>query len=71
MIHNPTSAGAEVPGDVQRYDMYIGGGTHTPVSGEYIPTDNPYTGKVGTKKKGRHEKAVALKQLGLHFGCGR
>jgi acyl-CoA reductase-like NAD-dependent aldehyde dehydrogenase len=46
MIHNPTSADAEVSDDVQRYDMYIAGSRHKPASGQYIPTDNPYTGRV-------------------------
>ncbi|MGF7136042.1 acyl-CoA reductase-like NAD-dependent aldehyde dehydrogenase [Paraburkholderia sp. EB58] len=46
MIHNPISADAEVSDDVQRYDMYIAGSRHKPASGQYIPTDNPYTGRV-------------------------
>jgi (Z)-2-((N-methylformamido)methylene)-5-hydroxybutyrolactone dehydrogenase len=28
------------------YDLYIDGNPHKPVSGEYIDSDNPYTGKV-------------------------
>ena len=31
---------------MERFDMYIGGATVPPSSGEYIPTDNPYTGEV-------------------------
>ena len=35
-----------MPGDVKRYEMYISGGMCPPASGEYMPTDNPYSGKV-------------------------
>jgi acyl-CoA reductase-like NAD-dependent aldehyde dehydrogenase len=28
------------------YDHWIGGASHPPSSGEYLPTDNPYTGEV-------------------------
>jgi (Z)-2-((N-methylformamido)methylene)-5-hydroxybutyrolactone dehydrogenase len=43
---SPASTSAEASGKLKRYDLHIGGRISRPVGGEYIHTDNPYTGKV-------------------------
>ena len=43
---SPASTSAEALGKLKRHDLLIGGSISPPVGGEYILTDNPYTGKV-------------------------
>jgi (Z)-2-((N-methylformamido)methylene)-5-hydroxybutyrolactone dehydrogenase len=43
---SPASTSAEASGKLKRHDLLIGGSISPPLDGEYIPTDNPYTGKV-------------------------
>jgi (Z)-2-((N-methylformamido)methylene)-5-hydroxybutyrolactone dehydrogenase len=43
---SPASTSAEASGKLKRHDLLIGGSISPPVGGEYILTDNPYTGKV-------------------------
>ena len=48
---HPPAALLPLPGahhehaDASRYQHYIDGANVEPASGEYLPTDNPYTGK--------------------------
>ena len=50
----------------RRYEHYIDGAVVAPVSGEYLPTENPYTGKawaqIARGKRDDVEAAVAAAQ---------
>lgn len=69
MSISPVRASPDVSSNLKRYDLYIAGSTRKPACGEYIPTDNPYTGniwgEVARGTKADVDQAVAAAKAAL------